>query len=74
MIYHIKNPHFPEMRFEWHEDNKTVYMIRLGVEPLTGQAIARHIENHGAAHNAVQIWCRGYREARAELNPMLKVG
>jgi len=67
-VYHLKQPAFPQFRFEWHPGKKKVYLIRLGVEPLMGTAFAHDIENHGAAYNAVLIWLRGYREAKMELS------
>lgn len=65
-IYHIKAPTFPQFRFEWHPNTKRVYLVRLSVAPAIGDPIAMEIESHGAAQNAVLIWLRGYREAKAE--------
>ena len=68
MPYHIKTPSYPAFRFEWHETNKTVYLVRLGAVPLHGEPIAVNIPTHGEAQNTVLIWLRGYREAKQELS------
>lgn len=65
-IYHIKAPMAPQFRFEWHPKAKKVYLIVIGAEPEIGEAFAHEIENEGAAWNAVLIWLRGYRTAKAE--------
>lgn len=65
-ILQIKAPLLPHLRFEWHPGTRRVYVIRLGAVPLVGDPIAFDIENHGQATNAVLIWTRGYRAARAE--------
>ncbi len=62
MVYHIKQPLFPQWRFEWHPGTRKVYLIRLGVVPLVGEIIAEHAETHGSAINFVQSFLRGYRE------------
>lgn len=66
-IFHIKTPTFPEFRFEWHPQTKRVYLIRITAEQPIGEPIAMEIETAGAAHNAVLIFLRGYRAAKAEL-------
>lgn len=66
MIYVVKNPRHPQFRFEWHEQAKRVYLVRLEVLPHMGDPIAFDIADHGAAINAVMIWCRGYNAAKAE--------
>lgn len=65
-VYHLKTPTFPDLRFEYHEAKKNVYLIR-ATSPTHGEAIAHNIETEGAAHNAVLIWLRGYRAAKLEL-------
>ena len=67
MVAHIKQPSFPQFRFEWHPEAKKVFIIRLGRTPLIGDPIAMDIENHGAAVNAVLIYLRGYKERAAEM-------
>ena len=69
-IYHIKQPNFPEYRFEWHPQARKVYLIRLGREPLIGEVIAEHAETHGHAFNFVQTFLRGLREGQ---NPTPKI-
>lgn len=76
-VLHIKQPNFPQYRFEWHPQSRKVYMVRLGwcapegefvpldeKTPLIGEKIAEHAETHGAAFGAVQTFLRGYREGR----------
>jgi hypothetical protein len=65
----IKNPRLSRFRFEWHPGVKRVYLIRLGVLPLTGDPVAFDVDTHGAAENAVRVWCRGYREGAADAVP-----
>lgn len=62
----IKAPLAAQFRFEWHPVKKKVYLVRVGVVPEIGEAFAHEIENEGAAWNAVLIWMRGYRTAKAE--------
>ncbi len=63
----IKAANWPDFRFEYHPNAQNVYLIRLAVEPPIGQVIAFNIDNEGAAHNAVQIYLRGYRAAKLEI-------
>lgn len=65
-VLHINDPRAPQFRFEWHPKKQNVYMIRLARKPQIGEVIAFNIENHGAAHNAVMIFMRGYNERRLE--------
>lgn len=63
-IYHIKQPAFPQYRFEWHPQSRKVYLIRTGRTPLVGEILAEHAETHGAAYNFVQTFLRGFREGQ----------
>lgn len=63
-VYVIKQPAFPQWRFEWHPQSRKVYLVRLGRKPLVGEVIAEHAETHAAGYGAVQTWLRGYREGR----------
>ena len=65
MVLHIKQPNFPQYRFEWHPQSRKVYLIRLGTTPLIGEILAEHAETHGAAYNFVQTFLRGFREGQA---------
>lgn len=65
-IYHIKAPNAPQFRFEYHPGIKKVYLIRVGAVPEIGEMFAHEIETEGAAWNAVLIFLRGYRTAKAE--------
>jgi len=67
MVAHIKQPSYPQFRFEWHPGTKTVYIIRIGRVPLIGDPIAMNVEDQGAAHNAVLIFLRGYKERTLEI-------
>lgn len=67
-ILHIKTPTFPQFRFEWHPETRRVYLMRENVKPLIGEPIAFEITTHGDAFNAVQIYLRGYRQAKLELD------
>jgi hypothetical protein len=67
-ILTLKTPTFPQFRFEWHPGVKRVYVVRVGVTPEIGEAIAFEIADHGAAYNAVLIYLRGYRQAKLELD------
>jgi len=62
---HIKQPNFPQYRFEWHPQTRKVYLARMNVKPVVGEIIAEHVETHGHAFGAVQTWLRGYHEGRA---------
>ena len=64
MCMHIKQPQFPQYRFEWHPQSRKVYLIRLGRTPLVGEVIAEHAETHGHAFNFVQTFLRGLREGQ----------
>lgn len=76
----IKQPNFPQFRFEWHPQAKKVYLVRTGRietidgedvfvplpanEPMRAERLAEHVESHGEAHNFVQTFLRGFREGR----------
>lgn len=60
----IRQPGFPQWRFEWHPQKRKVYLVRMANTPLTGEVIAEHAETHAAAFGAVQTWLRGYHEGR----------
>lgn len=64
LVYHIKQPNFPQYRFEWHPQSRKVYLIRLGATPLIGEILAEHAETHGDAFNFVQTFLRGFREGQ----------
>lgn len=71
MVYVLHNPKMTHLRFEWHPAKEVVYMIRLDVpngERLVGEPIAYHIQDHGAAHNAMLVFFRGYRERDREID------
>jgi len=61
-VLHLKQPDFPQYRFEWHPQTRKVYLIRVGTQPLIGEILAEHAETHGHAYNFVQTFLRGYRE------------
>lgn len=71
---HIKQPNFPQFRFEWHPQKRKVYLVRLGrmvdgvlvarEGPLIGEILAEHAETHADAFNFVQTWLRGFREGQ----------
>jgi len=63
-IWHIKQPSFPQYRFEWHPQARKVYLIRVGSTPLIGEVLAEHAETHAHAHNFVLTFLRGFREGR----------
>lgn len=67
MIYHIKSPATPHLRFEWHEGSKRLYLIRVGHVPERGELIAENVEDHGLAYNITNAWIRGYKSAKMEL-------
>jgi hypothetical protein len=70
-ILHIKQPSFPQYRFEWHPQSRKVYLIRVGAVPLIGEVLAEHAETHAAAYNFVQTFLRGFREGSGGLNGSL---
>jgi hypothetical protein len=67
MVLHIKQPNYPQYRFEYHPQSRKVYLIRLGTTPLIGEILAEHAETHGAAYNFVQTFLRGFREGQSPL-------
>lgn len=69
-IAQIKQPNYPQLRFEWHPQKQVCYVIRVGV--LTdgkemAEPFAWEIQNSGQAINATQIWLRGYQHGKLEL-------
>ena len=62
-VCHIKQPNWPQFRFEWHPQTKRVYYIRAD-SPHIGRALAWDIIDQGSAVNAVLIFLRGYQEGR----------
>lgn len=59
-ILHFKQGRVPELRFEWHPISKVVYVVQVDVPLVQADPFAWGVEDHGAAWNAVLIWCRGY--------------
>lgn len=63
-VCHIKQPAFPQYRFEWHPHSRKVYLVRVGSTPEIGEILAEHAETQGAAFNFVQTFLRGFREGQ----------
>lgn len=64
-ILHIKQPSFPQFRFEWHPQSRKVYLIRTGAAPVIAEKLAEHAETHAEAYAYVQTFLRGFREGQA---------
>lgn len=71
-VYQMRQGSLPQFLFEWHPVKKIVYVIDIEMGErtgrVTGNAIAHNALDHGAAWNAVLVWCRGYhagKEARS---------
>jgi hypothetical protein len=63
------NPVFqPRFRFEWHRNQRRLYVIDLEAAARSGQSEGRLIgvdlETEGAGYNALLVWCRGYRAGK----------
>lgn len=66
-ILHINAP-LAGFRFEYHQKEQIVYLVRKSVSgPEIGDPIYVGCETHGAAIMGVLLWCRGYKEAKLEL-------
>jgi len=63
VILHLKQPNWPQFRFEWHPKTKRVYYLR-AESPNIGRLLAFDIDTEGGAINAVLIFLRGYQEHR----------
>lgn len=59
-IKYFSQPRLPEVRFEWHPGCQTVYVVHTKPGAQEADPIAWSVKDHGAAWNAVLIWCRGY--------------
>lgn len=70
-VLHIKQPNYPQFRFEWHPGTRKVYLIRVGSKPLIGEKLAEHAETHAEAYAYVQTFLRGFREGQAPDLPKL---
>jgi hypothetical protein len=57
-VFWIRQPEYPELRFEWHPVTKKVYM---------GELICAGVDNRGFAENIVLVWLRGYRTKAMEV-------
>ena len=73
-ILKLSAPNFPLFRFEWHPEKKKVYLIRLGVTPVTGEIVEEEVSTHGHALNVVKVWLRGYRTGKAEIQAITPEG
>jgi hypothetical protein len=62
-ILHLKQPGWPQFRFEWHPQTQRVYYLRTE-SPKVGRLLALDIDTEGRAITAVLIFLRGYQESR----------
>ena len=75
-ILHLKNVAIPEWRFEWHPQERRLYLIRQGVlvdnarveggKVERGELIAYNVETYGQAYNALLVYLRGVAEGRTQ--------
>jgi len=67
-ILHIQvtAPDLQWLRFEWHPESRNVYYADLRQARPVGEIVAYHVDTHGAAHNAVNVFLRGFRLAQKE--------
>lgn len=63
-VFHMSNRFVPEYRFEFHENSRRVFYIRIGVEPEHGEILVEQAPDEERARICGMIWCRGYLEAR----------
>ena len=71
MICHIAATSMPWFRFEWHPENRNVYVIRKprdgdSASRETGELMMDDVQSEHEAHVAVQSFLRGYRERADE--------
>lgn len=59
-ILHFKQGRIPELRFEWHPVSEIVYVVQKDTELIQADPFAWNVKDHGAAWNAVLVFCRGY--------------
>ncbi len=59
-ILHFKQARVPELRFEWHPVRDIVYVVQMDTKVIQADPFAWGVETHGAAWNAVLVFCRGY--------------
>ncbi len=67
----MKQPSFPQFRFEWHPFVKRVYVIRIGAAQEIGDPIAFEITENKAAMEVTRMWLRGYTAAKHELSEVM---
>lgn len=68
---HIKDPRYPDLRFEWHPGVEKLYVVPLNREPLMGHMVASQVDTHGKATTAMWIFLRGLRWDREQANTVL---
>lgn len=52
--------------FEWHPQTRKLYrVVPKDGGGASGELVAEGIETHGDAHNAVNIWVRGWHEGKS---------
>ena len=71
MILHIQANGMPWFRFEWHPENRNVYVIRKARDSTStsqeaGELMMDDVQSEHEAHVAVQSFLRGYREKASE--------
>jgi len=59
-IKYFRQGRLPELRFEWHPSCGIMYVIQTKAGVQEADPFAWSVKDHGAAWNAVLIWCRGY--------------
>lgn len=72
-VWHMRRPQLG-LEFVWHPQRRTLYLVRLEVDPKKGFQIAKNLETHGDAINAMNIWLRGHQEGRTPgIKPQMQV-
>jgi hypothetical protein len=67
-VFWIRQPEYPELRFEWHPVTKKVYVGRTTPGgKVMGELICAGVDNRGFAENIVLVWLRGYRTKAMEV-------
>jgi|CXWL01.1.fsa_nt_gi hypothetical protein len=67
-VYHMRMPQVAQYRFEWHENSKKVYFVRIGQTPEIAEIVVEPANTAHEAKTAVMLWCRGYLEAMQHMH------
>lgn len=73
-IFHLHSAQNPEVRFEWHENSKKLFVLYEITTPPTAEELWSNIQSAPAAQFCVAMWLKGWRSGQSQLGRQLHLG